>query len=43
MASDESLLPFAEVTGRLQLTGQLYVGVKPIPVDRVIGSVDRSG
>ena len=42
MASDESLLLFAEVTGRLQLTGQHYVGVKPIPGDRVIGSVDRS-
>jgi hypothetical protein len=42
MASDESLLLFAEVTGRLQLTGQHYVGVKPISVDRVIGSVDRS-
>src|SRR5215213_10515038 len=42
MASDESLLPLAEVTDRLRIRGQHYVGVKPIPVERIIGSVDRS-
>ncbi|HET9779109.1 MAG TPA: hypothetical protein VFP81_07495, partial [Propionibacteriaceae bacterium] len=42
MASDESLLPLAEVTDRLRISGQHYVGVKPIPVGRIIGSVDRA-
>jgi len=42
MASDESPLPLAEVTDRLRIRGQHYVGVKPIPVERIIGSVDRS-
>ena len=41
-ASDESPLPLAEVTDRLRIRGQHYVGVKPIPVERIIGSVDRS-
>jgi hypothetical protein len=36
MASDESLLPLAEVTDRLRISGQHYVGVKPIPVGRMI-------
>ena len=42
IATVESLLPLAEVTGRLQFRGQHYVGVRPIPVDRIIGSLDRS-
>jgi hypothetical protein len=42
MASEESLLPLAEVTDRLRIRGQHYVGVKTIPVGRIIGSVDRS-
>ena len=42
MASEESLLPLAEVTDRLRIRDQHYVGVKTIPVGRIIGSVDRS-
>ena len=42
MASEESLLPLAEVTDRLQIRGQHYAGIKTIPVGRIIGSVDRS-
>ena len=38
----EPLLPLAEVTGRLQFRGQHYIGVRPIRVDRIIGSLDRS-
>ena len=42
MASEESLLPLAEVTDRLRIRGQHYVGIKTIPVGRIIGSVDRT-
>jgi hypothetical protein len=42
VATDETLLPLAEVTARLRLLGQHYVGVTSIPVARIIGSVDRS-
>src|SRR5215203_3574158 len=42
MASDESPLQLAEVTDRLRIRGQHYAGVKPIPVERIIGTVDRS-
>jgi ParB/Sulfiredoxin domain len=42
MASDESLLPLDEVTDRLRILGQHYVGVMAIPVASIIGSVDRS-
>jgi hypothetical protein len=42
LASEESLLPLAEVTDRLRIRDQHYVGVKTIPVGRIIGSVDRS-
>lgn len=41
MATDETLLPLAEVTARLRVLGQHYVGVTPIPVARIIGTVDR--
>lgn len=40
--SERSLLPLAEVTDRLRIRGQHYVGVKTIPVERIIGSVDRA-
>jgi hypothetical protein len=40
--SEQSLLPLAEVTDRLSIRGQHYVGVKTIPVERIIGSVDRA-
>jgi hypothetical protein len=40
--SEESLLPLAEVTDRLRIHGQHYEGIKTIPVDRIIGTVDRT-
>jgi hypothetical protein len=42
VASDETLLALNEVTARLRILGQHYVGVMPIPVAHIIGSVDRS-
>ena len=41
MATD-SLLPLAEVTSRLTVLDQHYAGVRSIPIDRIVGSVDRS-
>jgi hypothetical protein len=38
----ESLLPLAEVTERLRVTGHSYVGLRSIPLDKIIGSVDRA-
>jgi hypothetical protein len=38
----ETLLPFGEVARRLRILSQSYVGVRPIPVDRIVGSVDRT-
>ena len=37
----DALLPYGEVSRRLRIRGQRYAGVKPIRVDRIIGSVDR--
>jgi hypothetical protein len=42
MATDDALLPLDEVTQRLRILGQHYVGVTPIPVARIIGSLDRA-
>jgi hypothetical protein len=36
------LLPLGEVARRLHIVGQSYVGVEPISVDRIVGSVDRT-
>jgi len=36
------LLPFDDVSRRLGLLGQHYVGIRPIPIERIVGSVDRS-
>jgi hypothetical protein len=36
------LLPLGEVARRLHIVGQSYVGVEPIAVERIVGSVDRS-
>jgi hypothetical protein len=36
------LLPFDEARRRLRIIGQSYVGVREIPVERIIGSLDRS-
>jgi hypothetical protein len=41
VTSSETLLPLNEVTSRLRILGQRYVGVRPILVEQVIGSVDR--
>jgi len=40
--SSESLLPLREVTSRLRILGEHYLGMREIPVDRIVGSVDRS-
>jgi uncharacterized ParB-like nuclease family protein len=40
--SSPALLPFTEVQRRLGLVDQSYVGVRPIPVDRILGSLDRT-
>jgi uncharacterized ParB-like nuclease family protein len=40
--SSPALLPFTEVQRRLGLVDQSYVGVRPIPVDRIVGSLDRT-
>jgi hypothetical protein len=36
------LLPLEEVRRRLKVVGQSYAGVRPIPLERIVGSVDRS-
>jgi hypothetical protein len=41
MAANDALLPLNEVTRRLRIRGQRYLGVKPIPVASIVGSVDR--
>lgn len=38
----QELLPLDEVTRRLRLFDQVYLGVRPIPVDRIVGTVDRT-
>ncbi len=39
---EEELLPLEEVTRRLRQFAQHYVGIQPIPVDRIVGTVDRN-
>jgi hypothetical protein len=41
MSTTDSLLAYGDVTKRLRIRSQQYVGVEPIPVDKVVGSVDR--
>jgi hypothetical protein len=41
MPDGDGLIPLDDVSGRLGLKGQSYVGVRPIPIERVIGTVDR--
>jgi hypothetical protein len=36
------LLPLDEVRRRLRITGQSYAGVREVPLDRIVGSLDRS-
>jgi hypothetical protein len=38
----DSLLPLREVEGRLRVLGQSYAGMQTIPIERIVGSVDRS-
>lgn len=37
------LLPLDEVSRRLRAFERRYVGIRPIPVDKVVGTVDREG
>lgn len=41
MAND-SLLPLRDVTQRLRVLGERYVGLREIPIAAIVGSVDRS-
>jgi len=36
------LIPFDEASRRLRVSGQSYLGLREIPIDRIVGSVDRS-
>jgi hypothetical protein len=36
------LVPFDEVSRRLALSRRSYLGLQEIPIDRIVGSVDRS-
>jgi hypothetical protein len=36
------LLPLDEVRRRLRIVGQSYAGVRPVALERIVGSVDRS-
>jgi len=36
----DSLLPLAEVTDRLRISGHGYLGVRSIPLDKIIGVLD---
>jgi hypothetical protein len=42
MNRSDSLLALADVTERLRITGNSYVGVRSIPLAKIIGSVDRA-
>jgi hypothetical protein len=37
------LIPFDEASRRLRVSGQSYLGIREIPIERIVGSVDRSG
>jgi hypothetical protein len=39
---NESLLPLSEVTRHLRVMGEHYLGMREIPTDAIVGSVDRS-
>ncbi|HWO08263.1 MAG TPA: hypothetical protein VNN80_02250, partial [Polyangiaceae bacterium] len=38
----ETLLPLNAVTDRLEIHGQAYAGMRTIPINRIVGSVDRA-
>jgi len=41
MPDGRGLIPLDEVSRRLGLKGQSYAGIRPIPIERIIGTVDR--
>ena len=42
MSASDTLLPLAEVTDRLRVLGQSYVGIRTIAISDIVGSVDRA-
>jgi hypothetical protein len=42
MLARMDLLPFDEARRRLRVVGQSYLGVRSIPVERIVGSLDRN-
>jgi hypothetical protein len=36
------LIPYEEASRRLRVSGQSYLGVREIPIERIVGSVDRN-
>jgi hypothetical protein len=36
------LIPFDEASRRLRIAGRSYLGIREIPIERIVGSVDRS-
>ena len=40
--TDQSLLPLRDVTSHLRVLGESYVGLREIPIEKIVGSVDRS-
>jgi hypothetical protein len=37
-----AVVPFDEVRWRLRVVGQSHIGVRPVEVERIVGSLDRS-
>jgi hypothetical protein len=37
------LIPFDEASRRLRVSARSYLGIREIPIERIVGSVDRSG
>jgi len=42
VAKESGLIPFDEARQRLRVTGHSHLGVRAIPIERIVGSVDRS-
>jgi len=40
---NDDLIPFEDLKNTVGLIGQHYRGVQPVPLDKIIGSLDRSG
>jgi hypothetical protein len=41
--ADRTLLPLDEVSERLRMFEQTYVGIRPIPVSKIVGTAGRTG